>query len=121
MMMLRDPALLWLVGGVVSLLVLGSVAGAVLQRVVTGPSGVATVANLNARVKAWWIMCAVFGVAVATGGVGSIVLFAFLSFWALREYMTIAPTGSGDHRALVWIFFLVTPLQYWLIYVRWYG
>ena len=35
--------------------------------------------------------------------------------------MTIAPTRLGDHRALVWSFFVVTPLQYYLIWTGWYG
>jgi phosphatidate cytidylyltransferase len=81
----------------------------------------ATVRNLNARIRAWWIMVAVFGVAMATGGVGSIVLFAIMSFLAMREFMTLAPTARTDHSALFWAFFIFAPIQYWLVYVQWYG
>ena len=63
----------------------------------------------------------VFAVAVTTGAIGSILLFALISFLALREFVTLAPTRPGDHRALFWCFFIVTPLQYTLIWIGWYG
>jgi phosphatidate cytidylyltransferase len=53
--------------------------------------------------------------------VGSIVLFTIISFLALREFVTIAPTRPADHRALFWCFFIVTPLEYLLIWFGWYG
>jgi phosphatidate cytidylyltransferase len=40
---------------------------------------------------------------------------------ALREFITLAPTRYGDHRALFWAFFVVTPLQYFLLGIEWYG
>ena len=116
-----DPALLWLLGGVMGLLVLGTIAGMILARAVKSEAGRATVANLNARVRAWWAMVVVFGIAVMTGGIGSIVLFSLVSFLALREFVTLAPTRPGDHRALFWGFFLFLPLQYVLIAFQWYG
>jgi phosphatidate cytidylyltransferase len=117
----QDPDLVRLVVGVLVLLVVASVAGALLARRVRTEAGRATVANLNARIRAWWVMVAVFSVAVWTGGVGSIVLFALMSLLALREFVTLAPTRREDHRALLWSFFVVTPLQYLLIAIRWYG
>ena len=38
-----------------------------------------------------------------------------MSFWALREFITLTPTRLGDHRALFWVFFFFTPLQYVLV------
>src|SRR6478736_3453972 len=81
----------------------------------------ATVSNLNSRIRAWWVMAAIFGLALATGGMGSVVLFALTSFMALREFLTLTPTRYGDHRALFWAFFVVTPLQYAFLAVDWYG
>jgi phosphatidate cytidylyltransferase len=43
------------------------------------------------------------------------VLFGLVSFWALREFITMTPTRRGDHRALFWTFFLFTPLQYFFV------
>jgi phosphatidate cytidylyltransferase len=42
-------------------------------------------------------------------------MFFLVSFWGLREFITMTPTRRGDHRALFWSFFLFTPLQYLLI------
>ncbi|MDQ4099733.1 MAG: phosphatidate cytidylyltransferase [Chloroflexota bacterium] len=116
-----DREVLWLVGGVLGVLVVASVAAAILTRRVTSESGRAVVANLSARIRAWWVMCAVFAVALLTGGAGSVVLFALTSFFALREFITLVPTRHGDHRTLLWVFFLVTPIQYWLVWRDWYG
>ena len=91
-----------------------------LSRRPLSAAGRATVDNINARIRAWWVMAAVFIVAVATGGAGSILLFALLSFLALREFVTLAPTSRGDHRALFWCFFVVTPLQYYLVWIGYY-
>src|SRR6202020_595938 len=50
-----------------------------------------------------------------------IVLFYLLSFFALREFITITPTRRGDHHALVAAFFIFLPGQYVLVYLNWYG
>ena len=59
-------------------------------------------------------------IAVAMGTVVSICLRP-TSFLALREFVTVAPTRRGDHRVLFWCFFVFTPLQYYLIWMQWYG
>ena len=66
-------------------------------------------------------MCAIFAVAVVSGRIGSLILFGIISFLAMREYMTLVPTRRGDHRTLFWSFFVIMPLQYYLIGVQWYG
>jgi phosphatidate cytidylyltransferase len=43
-----------------------------------------------------------------------VLLFALISFLALREFISLTPTGHGDHRTLLSVFFVVTPIQYWL-------
>ena len=50
-----------------------------------------------------------------------ILLFAFASFTALREFITLTETRRGDHYALVAAFFVILPLQYILIAIDWYG
>jgi phosphatidate cytidylyltransferase len=110
-----------LVSGVLALLVIASLIGFVLSRVAKSDKGRATVSNLNARIRAWWVMVAVFGVAVGTGGVGSIVLFFLMSFLAMREFMTLTPTSQTDHAAIFWAFFFLAPIQYLLVWMQWYG
>lgn len=111
----------WLMGGIVALLAIASITGAILGRRVTSDSGRAVVANLVQRVDAWWVMVAVFAVAFLLGRNVTIVLFALISFFALREFLTLTPTRRGDHRAMSIAFFVLIPVQYWLIADDWYG
>jgi phosphatidate cytidylyltransferase len=109
----------YLAGGILGILALASLVGEILKSRVKGPNAV--IDNLNARVRAWWVMAAVIGLALWAGKAGVIVLFAFISFMALREYFTLAPTRRGDHWALVMSFFVVLPFQYFLIWIEWYS
>jgi phosphatidate cytidylyltransferase len=119
--LLDDSGLVALVGGVLALLVLASIVGWILARRVTSASGRATVDNINARIRAWWVMSLLFVVALATGTFVSVLLFTLISFLALREFVTLVPTKASDHRALFWSFFIVTPVQYYLVWIQWYG
>jgi phosphatidate cytidylyltransferase len=76
--------------------------------------------ELTSRIKAWWIMAAVFFGAITVSNQISLVFFAFLSFWALKEYITLLKTRAADHRALVWVF-LSVPIQYYWVGINWYG
>jgi phosphatidate cytidylyltransferase len=116
-----DQQLLWLAGGVGAVLVVASIIGAVLAVRATSEGARATVANLNARTRAWWIMAVIFGLALALGRAGVVVLFGLMSFLALREFITLTPTKRGDHRALFWAFFVITPVQYYFVMTGWYG
>jgi len=122
-----DPQLLWLAAGIAALLVLATIAGATLAflaRAHALPAGHprrATIANLNARTRAWWVMVLVLAAALVLGRVAVIVLFGILSLLALREFITLAPTRRGDHRALFWAFFVITPAHYYFVGVKWYG
>jgi phosphatidate cytidylyltransferase len=116
-----NAQLVWLFGGVLGILVLASVTGVVLRRAAKSDAARATIENLNARTRAWWKMCAIFALTLMIGRVGSLVLFGLLSLLALREYITLVPTRRGDHRTLLWSFFIITPLQYYLIGIAWYG
>lgn len=115
---LHDREALMLFGGVLALLVLATIVGTTI-RLIRGRSPV--IDNLNARIRAWWVMSAVFAISLATGGLGSVILFGILSFFALREFITLTPTRPADHAALFWIFFIVTPFQYYLVATQWYG
>ncbi len=116
-----DQDLMWLGAGVGGVLVFASVVGAILAMRVKSEAGRATVANLNARTRAWWVMALVFATALAGGRMGVVVLFGLLSFLALREFVTLTPTRRGDHRALFWAFFVITPAQYYFVGTGWYG
>jgi phosphatidate cytidylyltransferase len=116
-----DAALAALVTGVVALLIVATVIGGILRRTVTAEASRATVDNINARIRAWWMMALIFAIAVTMGTIVSVGLFCVVSFLALREFVTLARTRAGDHRALFWSFFIITPIQYYLIWIQWYG
>ncbi len=118
---LADPRMLSMLGGILILLILSSLIGLVLARRVRTDASRAVVANLNARIRSWWIMTGVFIAALATGGVGSVILFGLISFIALRELITLTPTHRADHRTLFWAFFVFLPIQYLLVGIQWYG
>ncbi len=112
---------LHLAAGILAILVLASLVGAMLKWRLAHGKPHAVVDNLNARVNAWWVMAAIIGLALLAGKPGVILLFAFVSFMALREYATLSPTRRGDHWALVVSFFIVLPFQYFLVWIEWYG
>ncbi|MEO6876259.1 MAG: phosphatidate cytidylyltransferase [Opitutaceae bacterium] len=115
-----DRQMIYLLAGIGGLLLLASGITAVLKLRAKGvPNPV--IANLSARVNAWWIMVVLFSAAILTGGLGSVILFTLVSFFALREFVTLVPTRPGDHRTLFWAFFVVLPLQYFLVWANWYG
>jgi phosphatidate cytidylyltransferase len=121
MTLFADRDLVWLIGGILAFLALATVIGRVLRGRARSDAARATVDNLVARINAWWAMVAVFGIAIATGGYGSLLMFAVVSFLAMREFMTLLPTRRADHRAMVWTFFLFLPAQYWFVATNWYG
>ena len=121
MSLVLDAQLVWFFGGVLAVLAVATVVGRVLARRPGDEGWRATVANLNARIVAWWVMAGVFALAIAGGRRGALLLFAAISYLALREFVTLAPTRRGDHRTLFYTFFVAIPLQYWLIAIDWYG
>lgn len=116
-----NQALLCVVAGVAAVLVLASVVGFVLERRAHDQRVLATIRNLNARTRSWWVMTVVLAGAVALGDAAIVVLFASLSFMALREFWTLTPSRRGDHRALFLSFFVMLPLHYWMVGAQWYG
>jgi phosphatidate cytidylyltransferase len=107
-----------LFGGVAAVLVTASLIGFALRsRCAQNP----VVDNLNSRIKAWWVMVALIALAFALDKAGVIALFAIASFAALREFLTLTHTRRGDHLALAAAFFVVLPLQYYLVAIEWYG
>ena len=114
------PESFMLFGGVVAVLLLASLIGALLAWR-AGNSPDPAIQNLNARIKAWWVMVFLIALAFLFGKGGVVLLFAFASFAALREFMTLADTRRGDHWALATVFFVSLPLQYYLVWIEWYG
>lgn len=116
-----NGALSIVLGSIFSLLVVASLVGFVLDMRAREPATIATVENLNARIRSWWIMVVIFGGAILLGRTPTTVLFGLLSFMALREFWTLTPSRRGDHLPLFLSFFFVLPLHYVLVGTAWYG
>ncbi|MCW1951897.1 MAG: phosphatidate cytidylyltransferase [Octadecabacter sp.] len=77
------------------------------------------VETFKTRVRSWWGMVILFTLALIAGKVGIIVLFAFASFAALREFLTLTNKRQADHLALALGFFVALPLQYLFVGLDW--
>lgn len=101
--------------GVGGVLVVASVITGILAVRLKGRES-SLVSNLKQRVGAWWIMAAILALVLMGGETVTLVFFLVLSFLALREFLTILPTSHRDHKVLVWLVFVIPPLNY---YFRW--
>ena len=102
----------WIIGGMAAVAAIASLLGYVLAR---RQPGNAAIENLNARVRSWWVLIVVGGAALLLGRVAILVLFAGLSFQALREFLK-------TDRPVRWLcFYVLLPVQYVLIGIGWSG
>ncbi|MCL4188151.1 MAG: phosphatidate cytidylyltransferase [Rhodobacteraceae bacterium] len=115
--MTADLPLLVLFAGVFALLAAATVVTEAVAQRRPGP----VTQNLRARVAAWWVMVVLLALAFAFGRTGVVMLFALVSFAALREVFTLTVRGTADHLALAAGFFVVLPAQYVLVWTDWYG
>jgi len=112
---LLDATAWILIAVVLGVLGLLMVAGQYLKRQPESKFDAAIVGKFNQRLFFWFMICALLAVALFLGTVPTVILFGLLSFWALREFITMTPTRRGDHRTLFWVFLGFTPLQYVLV------
>ena len=109
-----DRNTILLFAGIGAVLLLATLIARVLRRR-AGEVPNAVIENLNARIDAWWAMVLVIGIAFLFGNNGVILLFYFVSFYALREFLTLTPTRRSDYPALVAAFYFALPMQYYLV------
>ena len=117
-MMDRDaisPAV-WVFGAIFVLLVIASAISFMLAR--RAPDG--RFVELRQRIRSWWVIVAALAIALLLDRTLSLVFFGFVSFLALKEYLSLIPTRRSDRRVLFWAY-LTIPFQYTWIGVNWYG
>lgn len=107
---------LWALAGVYVILMLASIIVFVLKK--SQPD--TNFAELTQRTNSWWVMAAIFTLALVMNRVVSIVFFGLISYLALKEYFSIVPTRRADRRVLFWAY-LVIPVQYLWVGQEWYG
>ena len=76
--------------------------------------------ELASRVNSWWVMAGVFAAAMALSRGLSLMFLAFVSFLALKEYLSLIPTRRADRRVLFWAY-LAIPVQFYWVAIGWYG
>lgn len=113
--------LVTILAAVLGILGVASIIGYVLKRRFSADGSNTVVENLNDRIRSWWMMVILMGLALAGGRIGVTVFFAICSFAALREFITLTDTRRADHWALAIAFFVILPIQYYLIWIDWYG
>ena len=106
----------WIFTTLLMALTAATVVGQMLRRRTELGVNPAVVEQFNQRTRAWWMMTAMLAVGfLLETPVVTVVLFGFLSFWALREFITLTPTRTADHRTLFWVFIVFTPLQFYFV------
>lgn len=110
-----------LFGGLIITLIIASSIGYGLKFKVGFSTPHAVIDNLNARINAWWIMILIIFAAAALGFYGVIGLFFVISFMALREFLSLLYIRRGDHLALAACFYIILPLQYFLVAIDWFS
>jgi phosphatidate cytidylyltransferase len=112
----HPPALIWGLAGVIGLLLLGSVIAGVLTVARRGKD----YRELRQRIVSWWIMIALLAAALLAGWQATVALFAVVSFIALREFLSLAPTRRED-RLIILGAYLTIPLNYLFVALDIYG
>jgi phosphatidate cytidylyltransferase len=110
-----------LLGAVLVALGIATTIGQILKRRTDTSLNPEVVRHFHLRIRTWWFVCAILAATFLIGRHATVALFGLLSFWALREFVTLTPTRPGDHRPLFWVFFIFTPLQYVLVGMELYG
>jgi phosphatidylglycerophosphate synthase len=109
------PAIGYTIAGIYAVLILASL----LVHVVGKRVPVLGSPELRRRVASWWVMATLFAVAILLDRIASLVFLGFVSFLALKEYLSLIPTRRADRRVL--FAYLAIPVQYWWVGTEWYG
>jgi phosphatidate cytidylyltransferase len=102
--------------GIYAVLILASLIVWLLER--KGPEG--KYRELVDRTNSWWWLIGAFTLAILLNRTVSIVFLGFISFLALKEYLSLIPTRRID-RFVLFIAYLTIPLQYYWAASDWYG
>ncbi len=106
-----------LFGAACALLIIATIAGEILRHRLARHGAHPTVETYVTRLHSWWAMVFLLAIALLIGRTGVILLFAFASFAALREFLTLTRKTKADHWALIAAFYVVFPLQYVLVWL----
>jgi phosphatidate cytidylyltransferase len=107
--------------GVITLMAALTLAGEYLRgRLPIGETN-PVVETFMQRVNSWWAIVTLLAISALLGEVALLLLFAFASFAALREFLTLSSKRRADHLSLALGFFAILPLQYLFVGLGWTG
>lgn len=111
-------SLVVLFGASCALLIIATIAGEILRLRLSPRGSHPTVETYVTRLHSWWGLVFLLSIALLSGRTGVVLLFAFASFAALREFLTLTRKTKADHWALIGVFYIAFPLQYLFV---WFG
>lgn len=76
--------------------------------------------ELRQRIQSWWWMIGLIFLVLLLSTNVAIIFFGFLSFLALKEFLSIVPTRQADRSVVFWLY-LSIPVQYYWVSANWYG
>ena len=97
----------WTLAGLYAVLVVATIATAVI--VWRKPRW--DYSDLVPRMQSWWAIVTLFAIAILLDRIASLVFLGFVSFLALKEYLSLIPTRRADRKVLLWAY-LAIPIQY---------
>ena len=80
---------------VMAMLLIAYIVGRALRRQPESTANPAVVRTFNLRVRAWAMMCAILIAGFLLDYIATVVLFALVSFWALREFITMTRPAAA--------------------------
>jgi phosphatidate cytidylyltransferase len=76
--------------------------------------------ELADRTESWWWMIGAFTACVLFNQTVAVIFLAFISYLALKEYLSLIPTRRID-RAILLFAYLAIPIQFYWAAIDWYG
>lgn len=112
----QSPGVLWTLGGIGIVLSVATV----FTHLFALRRGRDQLTEVRLRIRSWWVIVVLFTVSILLPIKAALGFFAFVSFLALKEYLSIIPTRRADRRVLFWAY-LAIPIQFVWIGVEWYN
>lgn len=76
--------------------------------------------ELRQRTFSWWWIIALLFIFLGIGSTATVIFFAFISFLALKEFLSIVATRQADRNVVFWAYIAI-PMQYYWVAEAWYG
>ena len=70
--------------------------------------------ELRRRIQSWWWMVGLLFAFLCWGITPTVVFLGFISFLALKEFLSVVPTRLADRRMIFWAY-LAIPIQYVIV------